>query len=130
MSGLENQPSGARFPSRTAIFAWANLQKAEGRKDGIVEAARKAKFVVAGIKSAGQRAAALKVLRRWIGYYRKGTMPAKRLTRADFRTAPPMNGVKGGPSPPEKTIELSEIALRLEELALGTRPVGEIIPRV
>ncbi len=45
------------------IFAWANLQKAEGRKDGIVEAARKAKFVAAGIKSAGQRAAALKVLR-------------------------------------------------------------------
>jgi hypothetical protein len=45
------------------IFAWASFQKAEGRKDGIVEAARKAKVVVAGIKSASQRAAALKVLR-------------------------------------------------------------------
>jgi hypothetical protein len=45
------------------IFAWANLQRAEGRKDGILEAARKAKYVVAGIKVAGQRAAALKPLR-------------------------------------------------------------------
>jgi hypothetical protein len=34
----------------------------EGRRDGIVEAPRKAKFVVAGIKSPGQRAGPEKVL--------------------------------------------------------------------
>ena len=45
------------------IAAWAESQKAEGRRDGIVEAARKAKFVVAGIRRPGQRARAEKVLR-------------------------------------------------------------------
>jgi hypothetical protein len=44
------------------IAAWANTQKAEGRREGIIDAARKAKFIVAGIKSPGQRAAAEKVL--------------------------------------------------------------------
>lgn len=33
------------------ITAWADSQKAKGRQDGKAEAARKAKFVVAGIKS-------------------------------------------------------------------------------
>ena len=60
-SGTIDRGTAHRLEQR--IFAWANLQKAEGRKDGIIEAAQKAKFVVAGIKSAGQRAAALKVLR-------------------------------------------------------------------
>jgi hypothetical protein len=45
------------------VTACAESQKAEGRRDGILEAARRAKYVVAGIKSAGQRAAAEKVLR-------------------------------------------------------------------
>lgn len=60
-SGTIDRGAAHRLEQR--IFAWANLQKAEGRKDGIVEAARKAKFVVMGIKSASQRATALKVLR-------------------------------------------------------------------
>jgi hypothetical protein len=45
------------------IAGWTDTQKAEGRPGGIVEAARKAQLVVAGIKSASQRAAAEKVLR-------------------------------------------------------------------
>jgi hypothetical protein len=35
------------------ITAWSACQKVEGRRDGIAEAGRRAKFVVAGIKSAG-----------------------------------------------------------------------------
>jgi hypothetical protein len=45
------------------IIEWAVSQKVEGRREGIAEAARRAKIAVAGIKSAAQRAAAEKPLR-------------------------------------------------------------------
>jgi len=45
------------------IAEFAASQKAEGRREGIAEAARRAKIAVAGIKSAAQRAAAEKPLR-------------------------------------------------------------------
>jgi hypothetical protein len=54
---------GQRLRLEQRIITWADNQKAEGRRNGIVEAARKANFVVAGIKSPSQRAAAEKVLR-------------------------------------------------------------------
>jgi flagellar biosynthesis/type III secretory pathway protein FliH len=60
-SGEISKGTAVRLEQR--ITAWAESQKAEGRRDGILEAARRAKYVVAGIKSAGQRAAAEKVLR-------------------------------------------------------------------
>lgn len=60
-SGIIDKGTAQRLERR--ITAWAERQKAEGRRDGIVEAAAKARFVVAGIKSASQRAAAQKVLR-------------------------------------------------------------------
>jgi hypothetical protein len=45
------------------ITEWAAKEKAEGRREGITEAVRRAKIAVAGIKSASQRAAAEKPLR-------------------------------------------------------------------
>jgi len=60
-SGIIDKGTAQRLERR--ITAWAERQKAEGRRDGIVEAAAKARFVVAGIKSASHRAAAQKVLR-------------------------------------------------------------------
>lgn len=60
-SGVIDKGTAHRLEQR--IAAWADSQKAEGRKNGIAEAAAKAKFAVAGIKNAGQRAAAQKVLR-------------------------------------------------------------------
>jgi hypothetical protein len=45
------------------ITAWAASEKAEGRREGITEAARRAKIAIGGIKSAAQRAAAEKALR-------------------------------------------------------------------
>jgi hypothetical protein len=60
-SGIIDKGTAHRLEQR--IKAWAERRKAEGRRQEIVEAARKAKFVVTGIKSASQRAAALKVLR-------------------------------------------------------------------
>ena len=60
-SGLLSHGEAHRLEQR--IFAWANLQKAEGRQHGILKAARKANVVLAGLKTAGQRAGAEKVLR-------------------------------------------------------------------
>jgi hypothetical protein len=60
-SGEISKGTALRLEER--IILWAESQKAEGRRDGILEAARRAKYVVAGIKSAGHRAAAEKVLR-------------------------------------------------------------------
>ncbi len=54
---------GTAHRPRTAYNRWADSRKAEGRREGITEAARKAKFVVAGIKSPGQRAGPEKILR-------------------------------------------------------------------
>jgi hypothetical protein len=45
------------------ITAWGESQKAIGHHEGIVEAVRRAKIAVSGIKSAAQRAAAEKPLR-------------------------------------------------------------------
>jgi hypothetical protein len=54
------------------IIAWGNGQKADGRRNGLVEAVRKASIVVAGIKTASQNAAAQKVLRAIEGLLPKG----------------------------------------------------------
>jgi len=59
------------------ISAWADSRKAEGRRDGIVEAARKAKLALAAIRSASQRAAAEKVLRAAERLLPKGPDEAK-----------------------------------------------------
>ena len=45
------------------IAAWTDSQKAEGRRDGITEALRRAQATVARIRSAAQRLAAEKPLR-------------------------------------------------------------------
>jgi len=60
-SGLLKPGDAHRLEQR--IGAWADAKKAEGRREGIAEAVRKAKIAVAGIKSAAQRAAAEKPLR-------------------------------------------------------------------
>jgi flagellar biosynthesis/type III secretory pathway protein FliH len=59
--GRISQGDAHRLQQR--ITAWAASQKAEGRREGIAEAVRRAKIAVAGIKSAAQRAAAQKPLR-------------------------------------------------------------------
>jgi len=59
--GRISQGDAHRLEQR--ITAWAASEKAEGRRDGIAEAVRRAKIAVAGIKSAAQRAAAEKPLR-------------------------------------------------------------------
>ena len=60
------------------ITAWAATQRAEGRRDGIAEAVRKAKIAVAGIKSAAQREAAQKPLRAVQSLLPKGSEDYKR----------------------------------------------------
>ena len=45
------------------IFAWGNLQKAEGWRDGLKEAAAKGKSVIRRIRQSGQRAGAMRILR-------------------------------------------------------------------
>ncbi len=59
--GRISQGDAHRLQQR--ITAWAASEKAEGRREGIAEAARRAKIAVAGIKSAAHRAAAEKPLR-------------------------------------------------------------------
>jgi hypothetical protein len=60
-SGLISHGDAHRLEQR--ITAWAANEKAEGRREGIIESVRRAKIAVAGIKSAAQRAAAEKPLR-------------------------------------------------------------------
>ena len=60
-SGLISHGDAHRLEQR--ITEWAANEKAEGRREGITEAVRRAKIAVAGIKSAAQRAAAEKPLR-------------------------------------------------------------------
>jgi hypothetical protein len=60
-SGLIKLGDAHRLEQR--IAAWADAKKAEGRREGIAEAVRRAKIAVLGIKSAAQRAAAEKPLR-------------------------------------------------------------------
>jgi hypothetical protein len=60
-SGLIKAGDAHRLEQR--ITAWAASEKTEGRREGIAEAARRAKIAVAGIKSAAHRAAAEKPLR-------------------------------------------------------------------
>src|ERR1700722_2731548 len=59
--GRISQGDAHRLEQR--ITAWAASEKAEGRREGIAEAVRRAKIAVGGIKSAAQRAAAEKTLR-------------------------------------------------------------------
>jgi len=63
LCGMKVIDKGTAHRLEQRIKAWANSRKAEGRPDGIAEAARKANLVVAGIKSASGRAAAQKMLR-------------------------------------------------------------------
>lgn len=74
-SGLIDRGTAHRLEQR--IKAWAENQKAEGRKDGIVEAARKANIVLAGIRTAGQRTGAEKVLRELERLLPQGAPAAK-----------------------------------------------------
>jgi flagellar biosynthesis/type III secretory pathway protein FliH len=60
-SGIIDTGTPRRLEQR--IIAWAESQKAEGRRDGIADALRRAQAVVARIRSAAQRAAAEKALR-------------------------------------------------------------------
>ena len=76
------------------ITEWAAKEKAEGRREGITEAVRRAKIAVAGIKSAAQRAAAEKPLRavqkllpqnseEYQRGYQDGTTDERRKTRTN-----------------------------------------------
>lgn len=60
-SGVIDKGTAHRLEQR--IKAWGESQKAEGRRDGIAEALRRAQAVVAKIRSVAQRAAAEKPLR-------------------------------------------------------------------
>lgn len=60
-SGLISHGDAHRLEQR--IAAWAAKEKAEGRREGIIQSVHRAKIAVAGIKSAAQRAAAEKPLR-------------------------------------------------------------------
>jgi hypothetical protein len=75
-SGLIKAGDAHRLEQR--ITAWAATQRAEGRRDGIAEAVRKARIAVGTIKSAAQRAAAEKPLRAVQSLLPKGSEDYKR----------------------------------------------------
>ena len=79
-SGLISHGDAHRLEER--ITAWAANEKAEGRRESIIQSVHRAKIAVAGIKSAAQRAAAEKPLRAIQNYCRK----IQRITTADIRT--------------------------------------------
>jgi hypothetical protein len=60
-SGTIDKGSADRLEKR--IIAYGEIRESEGRKDGVVTAARKAAAVAASIKGANQRAAAQNVWR-------------------------------------------------------------------
>jgi len=95
-SGLISHGDAHRLEQR--ITAWAANEKAEGRREGIIQSVHRAKIAVAGIKSAAQRAAAEKPLRavqslllpkgseEYQRGYQDGTIDERRKTRTNQPT--------------------------------------------
>jgi hypothetical protein len=99
-SGIIDKGTAHRLEQR--IKAWAERQKAEGRKDGIVEAARKANVVLAAIKTAGQRAGAEKVLRPLERLLPQGPDAAKEAYSRGYTHGAAAERRKSSTRPPEK----------------------------
>lgn len=106
------------------IIAWAEGQKAQGRKDGIAEALGRAQAVVARIMSAAQRTAADKSGRSRSSYPRGRTQP-KEHTREAIPPTPPMSARSRGQSNRKTTNQRSppRSAYGLRHLSGLPRPV-------